>query len=238
MIDILSIIFPRHCPICERTIGYGMGKICKGCERKISYISEPRCKKCGKQIIKYEEEYCFDCKNKKHFYRTGISLVEHTCAVRKSIYSIKYNNKREYVDFYVDEIFKRYENEIKLWDCNVIVPVPLHKKKKIKRGYNQAEIIAKKLSRKLNIPMDKEILKRIKNTVPQKELNDLQRKKNLKDAFIVSKKINQNREKFKKIIIVDDIYTTGSTIDACARELLKNGATEIYYICISIGGGY
>lgn len=236
--DILSIIFPRRCPICDGTLAYGKGKICDLCKGKVNYITEPRCKKCGKQLIRFEDEYCFDCKNKKHFYRTGVALVSHTGAVRKSIYSIKYNNKREYVDFFVDEIVKRYRDEIMSWKCQVIIPVPLHKKKKIKRGYNQAEIIAKKISERLNIPFDNKILKRVKNTRPQKELNDFQRKKNLENAFEVPEKRKQNEEVFKKIIIVDDIYTTGSTIDACAKELLKNGAQEIYYISLSIGTGY
>lgn len=239
MIDIVSIFYPRRCPGCDEILKYNKGKICDLCKPKLKFISEPRCMKCGKQIEKLEEEYCFDCRNKKHNYKKGIALLSHTGIVRKSIYSIKYNNKREYVDFYVEEIIKRYKNEIESWGCNVIIPIPLHKKKALSRGFNQAEVIAKKLSKGLGIPMDKRTLLRVKNTLPQKELNDIQRKKNLKNAF----KINRNRrqkskELFKKIILVDDIYTTGSTIDACAKVLLDNGFKEVYYISLSIGTGY
>lgn len=87
--------------------------------------------------------------------------------------------------------------------------------------------------------MDTDTLLRVKNTRPQKEFNDIGRKKNLKNAFCVrTDKIQKDKEKFKKIILIDDIYTTGSTIDECARILLNNGVKEVYYISISIGMGY
>lgn len=237
--DIVSILYPRRCPVCEEVLKYNKGKICDLCKSKLCFITEPRCKKCGKQIEKFDEEYCFDCRNKKHYYKKGIALLMHTDIVRKSIYSIKYNNKREYVDFFVEELIRRYKDEIKLWACSLIIPVPLHKKKKKTRGFNQAEVIASRLSRGVGIPMDNKTLLRVKNTKPQKEFNDVGRKKNLIDAFVVKKdRVEKDIEKFKKIILIDDIYTTGSTIDECAKVLLNTGIEEVYYISLSIGKGY
>lgn len=232
--DFKGLIFPRRCPVCDSVLKFNSELICKGCKPKLKYILEPRCKKCGKQLASQEQEYCYDCKNKTHIYKEGLAGFSHVGVIKKSIYDIKYSNKREYVDFYVNEISKLYKRYILNWNCDGIIPVPLHFRKKIGRGYNQAEVIAKAFSRELGIKMYSNLLKRQKYTRPQKELNDIQRKKNLENAF----KITKNIVELKKVILVDDIYTTGSTIDACAKELLNNGAEEVYYLSISIGTGY
>lgn len=232
--DIWGFMFPRRCPVCDKILAFNGKKICFGCEDKLVYVHEPKCKKCGKQIEKFEQEYCYDCTKHRHIYKTGIAPFVHTGLVKQSIYAIKYRNKREYIDFYTDEILRLYKDEIEQWSCDGIIPVPLYKKKRRKRGFNQAEIIAKALSKKLNIPIYGNILKRVKDTQPQKELNRLQRKKNLENAFIIDKNI----VKLKKVILVDDIYTTGSTIDSCAKILMDGGIKEVYYICISVGMGY
>ena len=90
------------------------------------------------------------------------------------------------------------------------------------------------MGEKMNLPVEKRMVKRIRNTTPQKELNDVERKINLKKAF----QLVPNIVKYRKILIVDDIYTTGSTIDAVAEVLLQAGVDEIYFLCISIGEGF
>ncbi len=234
MIDLLGIIYPVRCPVCDRILRFGGDKICASCYHQLEYVREPCCKKCGKQILKQEEEYCFDCGKKNHAYEKGIALLQNKGAGKKSIYAVKYHNKREYVDFYTDELVKRYKKEITSWKADMLVPVPLHHKKKITRGFNQADTIAVGLGRKLGIPVRKHVLKRVINTRPQKELDDTLRKKNLEKAFIVSKNVVE----LKRIILVDDIYTTGSTIDACAGVLKQAGADRVYYISLGIGSGY
>lgn len=234
MIDYKGIIFPRRCPVCDGLLELNGNLICDGCREKLVYIMEPRCKKCGKQLLKQEQELCYDCSNKKHFYKEGLAGFSHVGVIKKSIYDIKYSNKREYADFYVKEMCKLHKRYILDWGCDGIIPVPLHFRKKIKRGYNQAKVIASIFSKELGIEMYDNVLKRVKDTRPQKELNDIQRKKNLENAF----KITKNIVKLKKVILVDDIYTTGSTIDACAKELLRGGMEEVYYLSLSIGTGY
>ena len=230
--DLLGILYPRICLICGELLSEG--KVCKSCRTNLPYCLPPRCCRCGKHIEKETQEYCEDCKKKHHSFTKGIAPFMHTGRLRQSVYQIKYKNKREYLDFFVEEIMKRHKREIELWDCDMLIPVPLHKKKKQLRGFNQAEVFAKRLSKALHIPMNHKTLKRIRNTKPQKEFNDIQRRKNLQNAF----KVTDNVVKSKKIILVDDIYTTGSTIDACAEALLQAGATHVYFICLTIGSGY
>lgn len=228
---VLQAVYPRRCPVCDGIVSGTKDKICAPCKSLLSYVEKPRCKKCSKGIESYEREYCSDCTNTKQFYEEGRSLFVHNKVIKNSIYKFKYSNKREYADFYVDELLRLYTPVIRSWNPQALIPVPLHKSKKIKRGFNQAEVLTDKLARKLEIPVDAKLLIRTKETEAQKELDRIQRKKNLENAFKVSESI----VKYKSIILMDDIYTTGATINSCARLLKGAGIQKIYFITISIG---
>ena len=116
---------------------------------------------------------------------------------------------------------------------NLVIPIPLHRRRQKIRGYNQTRILAEAISRITNIPMKDNVLARIKYTDPQKQLNDKERRRNIKGAFIVRKEVWG-----KKIVLIDDIYTTGSTLDEAAKVLYKAGAEKVYFLTISIGQGY
>ena len=126
-----------------------------------------------------------------------------------------------------------YEAQVRRWKIDEIIPVPLHKSRKRKRGYNQAGIVAEELGKLLHIPVNHRAVLRIRNTRPQKELNDTQRIHNLKGAFAVP----ENQKIKPNILIVDDIYTTGNTIERVAEKLKAAGAEKVYFLTISIGQG-
>ena len=195
-------------------------------------IEEPRCKKCGKPIRQKEAEFCYDCEREDLCYEQGRSLWIHKMPVSSSIYAFKYKNRRVYGEVYGREMAKTFRKIIRLWEIDVIVPVPLHRKKQKKRGYNQAEILAKEIGFRVGIPVDTTLVKRKKNTVPQKEFTRKERKKNLKNAFEVTGKVEG-----KRVLIIDDIYTTGSTIDSISILLKKAGVEKTYFLTISIGQG-
>lgn len=226
----LSAIFPKTCPVCDNVIGHDK-TICPSCINKIHYISEPRCKKCGKGLKDKEAEYCIDCEKNHHLYKSGIAVFLYDDVVSKSIYRFKYHNRRTYAEFYGEAIAKRYGALIRSWQADVIIPVPINEKKLVKRGYNQAGLIANKLGKNLGINVDETVLIRTINTRPQKEMSKAERRKNLENAF----KISRNVVKYKKVILVDDIYTTGSTIDECTKALLGAGIQVVYFVSLSIG---
>ena len=233
----IEIIYPSTCPICSQVLDKKFNKknyICEQCSKKLSYIESPRCLKCGKPVDNAETEFCYDCSRVKHIYSQGVGVWAYTNEIKNSIYQFKYHNKREYGEFYGYEVKNRYESIIKSWNADVLIPVPLHKSKLRKRGYNQAEIIAKSIGTFLDIPVDSQLLNRKKKTLAQKELNDKERLKNLENAFIIGEKV----VKYKNVIIVDDIYTTGTTIDACSKILIDAGVAKVYYISLCIGKGF
>lgn len=151
-----------------------------------------------------------------------------------SVYRFKYKNKRVYAEFYAAEWERLYGKILRDWAIDVIVPVPLHPHRKRLRGYNQAEALAKALGRRMGIPVESHALRRIHNTRPQKKLNDKERRRNLREAFVLKK----SWEEPKRILVVDDIYTTGSTIDSVAQILSRNGKNKVWFLTISIGQGF
>lgn len=232
---ILSLLYPDICPFCGRILKKEeWGQICKKCEFKLPYIYEPRCKRCGKPVNKEEQEYCRDCENHRHYYDGGLAVWEHRPVVAQAIYQFKYHNRRVYSRFFAKEMVKSYESVIRKWNIDLIVPIPISKKRKRQRGYNQAELIAEEISSLMGISLDAHSFARIKDTVAQKKLDVWKRKINLSKAFVWrgENKLQGN------ILLIDDIYTTGNTIDAAAKVLKASGASKVYFMTISIGEGF
>lgn len=232
--NLLRIVYPSRCPICGNIIDYGKPLlVCEKCRGEIKYICEPCCKKCGKPLVVREQEYCYDCSRQEHEFTRGLSLWLYDKEVQKSIYNFKYNNKREYARIYINELTKYHREKIISWRAQCLIPVPVHKAKMRERGFNQAELLAKELGKQLELPVNDKLIIRCKETTPQKQLNSKERKNNLKKAF----KISNNDVKLKKVILVDDIYTTGATIDSISAVLKNAGVSNVYFVSISIGEG-
>ncbi len=229
----LNLIYPRHCPVCDNVLKYSECKelIHEECKEKIKYVSGPVCMKCGKPLKKDEtSEYCGDCMNTKHRFKRGFSVFNYR-SIAGSIYKFKYLGRQEYADFYAKETEKRLGKKLKSLGIDAIIPVPMYEEKEYKRGYNQAGVYAKKLSKRIKIPVFDDVIVRTKQTRPMKELDVRGRRNNLKKAF----NIIRNDVKFKCILIIDDIYTTGSTIDEIAHEFQMAGVKEIYFLTLAIG---
>ena len=230
---VIRILYPRRCPVCQ-IIVTEKGYVCRECKQQLPYIKEPRCKKCGKSLDSEVQEYCFDCTKGHHVFDKGIALWQYTKSMKQSIHRFKYDNKREYADFYIEEILKHYGTWIESLQVDAIIPVPLHRSKQRSRGFNQAELLAKGIGKALQIPVEAKVVERYRKTKVQNVLNDTERKNNVKKAF----KIAGNVVKLKKVLLVDDIYTTGSTIDAIAEVLKEVGVEQVYICCLCAGRGY
>ena len=229
---VVNMAFPRRCPVCDEIIVMGEGLICSSCRSKPQYIREPRCRRCGKQLAGEAVQFCRDCMQRRHAYDYGYALYDYQ-SMKKSIYRFKYGKRSEYAKFYAGDIYEKLSDEIQMMGAEAIIPIPVHVSRKRSRGYNQAELIAAELSRLTGIKMYEKLVRRIKKTVPQKELTIQERQNNLKKAFNIS----TNVVKLNKVILVDDIYTTGSTLDAVAMELKRHGVKAVYFIALCIGEG-
>ena len=230
---LLDMIYPKRCPFCGKVLD-ATDEDCLKCKNKPIYITGPRCMKCSKPVLNNEIEYCYDCMEKSHHYISGKAIWIYDDIMKQSIARFKYGGSLEYAPIYGKELVKQYGSWIKK-HADILVPVPLYKKKERARGYNQTEVLANAVGKMLDIPVEAKLLKRIKDTKPQKELNDKERLKNLSEAFFINKK---ELYKFEKVMLVDDIYTTGSTIEACANILYRAGISEVYFLSVCIGKGF
>lgn len=231
MKSFLDILYPRRCPVCHEIVKKRGELICPPCRKEVRPIREPLCKKCGKPMSDPAQEYCGDCRAREHLYTRGLAVLPYKGKIKKSIYQMKFHNKREYIDFYGPYMAEILGDRILAWEAQALVPVPLHASKMRKRGFNQAELLARSVGEILGIPVLTDIVQRVRATRPQKELTWRERQNNLKGAF----KISRYDVKLKKIILVDDIYTTGSTVDEIAGKLLGQGAEKVYFISLCIG---
>jgi len=228
---VLQLVFPRRCPVCDEIVVPFGEKVCLNCLKKLKLLTPPWCLKCGKKL--YEDgELCQDCRRKEHVFQRGRALYEYG-AVANSIYRLKYGKRQEYAEFYGEEIAKYLGDFIRRVKPDGLVPVPLHRKRRNSRGYNQAELLARAVGRCMNIPVYDNLVRRVKNTAPLKQQNPTQRQNNLQKAFIIV----QNDVKLDTIIIIDDIYTTGSTMDEIAGMLKQHGVCNIYCITLACGAG-
>lgn len=227
----MRVLYPQTCCFCGKICGK---YVCPECEKEIEYIEGPICERCGKPIAYGKEKLCFDCSKRPMFYEQGRSLWLHKGKVKRGIYQFKYHNRRSNGLYYANELYRRYGEQIRRWSIDVIIPVPLHPKRRRKRGYNQAEIVAKHLGKQMSIPVDSKCVIRTKQTAAQKDLTNSERESNIKGAF----EVVQIKENVKNILIIDDIYTTGSTINEISKILRKKGDFKVFFLTISIGQGF
>ena len=188
--------------------------------------------KCGKELESEETEYCGDCMRHRHLFDRGRAVFVYK-SVSDSIYRFKYQGRREYAAYYAECMAGRLGQWIVQCRPDALIPVPVHASKRYIRGYNQAEVLAKELGSILHIPVVSDCIKRVRKTSPMKDLSVSERQNNLKRAF----KICRNDVKLSTIIIIDDIYTTGSTIDAMSYEFRRIGVKHIYFVALAIGRG-
>ena len=227
----LDILYPRRCPVCHCIPEKRGQKICGGCKERLKPVAGPRCYKCSKPLRDPGQEYCQNCRSRSHLFEQGIGIFPYSTLLQESLYRLKYGKRQEYGTFYGELAAFYARKQIENWQIQRIVPIPLHRKRMEKRGYNQAELIADAVGKQTGLPVEKKLLQRRINTKPQKDLDPLQRRLNLKDAFIA--KFDMQGE---NILLTDDIYTTGATIDEAAGALKRAGAGRIYFLVVAIGG--
>lgn len=204
--------------------------ICSNCYKKIIKITPPCCEKCGREIdARLSIDICRDCAAEEKHFEASRSPFVYDGLIKKCIYDFKYYNKPYFYRFFGNSLIE-YMDEIDYSGFDFILSVPLHRSKMIKRGFNQSELLAKYMSDKLHIPYVN-ALKRIKKTTKQSSQSKLDRQRNLKNAFKV--KNGASTIKNSSVLLVDDVYTTGSTADECSKALLNFGVNKVYVITIA-----
>lgn len=228
------MIFPERCPGCDRVHKVGHHGFCEKCEPIIRVPQGNVCPYCGKPLPE-ELLCCPDCRGREEDGVIGQSAMLYSGMMRDSMARFKAGHRAEYAQTYAEYLWKTQRDFLEQMGDAVLVPVPMHDKKVRKRGYNQAELIAAALAKYCHYPSEKRLLRKIKETKAQKSLAKRERMANLEDAFWCDPEVAMLYLPGKCAIIIDDIYTTGATVQACAGTLRKAGFAKVYFLCVCIG---
>ena len=227
---VLDVIYPKNltCVFCgDEIFDENRYCTCKNCKESLPTIFGKICEKCG-EPLENMASFCENCKNGKHFYTKSRSAFVYEGCVSSGILNFKFHNGQYYSKPFANYLADLYKDQ--KYNCDLIIPVPIHVTRLKERGYNQSELLAKDLGEIINLPVDTKSLTKVKKTKNQAELDFKQRHSNLEKAFKVT---NKKQIKDKIILLIDDVYTTGSTIDECAKELTKAGAKSVYALTIA-----
>ncbi|MEN8906176.1 MAG: ComF family protein [Clostridiales bacterium] len=219
---ITNLIFPPKCIFCQKIINFDTKLFsCQECYKNLSfkYKKQP--------LIKSIDNFYFD---------QVICIFEYADDVKEAIKNFKFNGRSDFGKKFADIIQFSTKNMTKYEKFDIIISVPLHNEKLKSRGYNQSFLISKNLSKKLKIKEGSMYLKKVKKTKNQNDLSKFDRMSNLKGAFEVLD--SENFLIGKKVILIDDVFTTGSTLNECSRVLKLNGVIEITILVLASGSNF
>ena len=221
---IIDLLFPRNirCFVCGvecEELG-----VCDYCYPKLNWIRGDVCEKCGGLKVG-RGKVCLDCKGRDYYFYKNFCIFNYEDIVQRNIIKFK-NGGGKYLGEVFAYFIKNAVKSIKV-DFDVIIPVPIHKNRRKERGFNQSEILSSKLD---EYNVGNNILTRVVDTPHQTGLGRNNREENLLNAFEV---LDKEKVKGKTILLIDDIYTTGSTINECAKTLVNNGASVVYSLCLA-----
>lgn len=215
-----NILFPPKCIICNKINNREV--ICENCWNEIPWI-ERECNICGIPIEE-NDKICTDCAVKTHFFDKAVSVFVYNELSSKIMLMFKNADETSLASALVQWMYDKATTDIE--QADVIVPVPIHFSKRLKRLYNQSELLAQKISEISGIKYEPRVLEKIKKTHTQEGLSAKKRNKNVIGSFGVSEKY-KNTIKNKKVLLIDDVMTTGATVDECSRILKNNGAEKV-----------
>lgn len=223
--------------------------LCDSCIEKFQWIGLDTCRKCGKPLGKDDpHDLCHDCRTVRHHFDRGYTCCLYDLYARAVIMDLKYRDK-SYLGRIVGDILadrmqaaggQISEGGQTLKDrYDIVIPVPVSPRRMEQRGYNQAALIAARFSEKSGIPMDDRVIVREDRKMAMKDLDAMQRRLNVRDAFLLTEHGKEMLDgSGKRIVVVDDIYTTGATVDECARVLKSSGASKVDVLSFAAGRNY
>lgn len=255
---LLGILYPRVCPVCGKLLkpdltellNYQPGSsffcenpfICPECAGELKYCADKaRCMKCSRPLQDEGAELCRECQTVERNFDFGTAALVHDKAAGDIVYALKYSSLKCNAEFGAFEMLKAIDSTggaaSPFLNADALIPVPLHPKREFERGYNQAKLLAEELSLLIGIaydktiPVDSEYLERVSDTVRMKNLSGGERAAGISGAF----RVCPQTRRYRRVLIVDDIFTTGATINECAKTLRHAGTAVIYFITVTIG---
>ena len=223
----LDVLYPEYsCYVCGRELEKPENHICSSCAREMHPIEGNKCRRCGMPLVD-GNQYCDTCQRREYGFDMARACYEYNSASRKIVTDLKYRKKKFVVPFMATEMLLKLEEFGAMPD--IIIPVPISRNRRKERGFNQTELIADEMSSITGdkLPVVNDLIEKVVDSVPQAQLSGAQRLNNLAGAFRLSRRESL---KGKRVLIVDDVYTTGSTVNEVAKIVRKLHPDEIYVL--------
>lgn len=227
---VLRILFPPRCLVCDELLAFHEKETCLACCVERFLITGKTCSCCGRGIGPYET-LCSQCMKQDYAFDQGRGLFHYQGILHSTFYRLKYSNRQDIGRQFGQLITYHLRDCLELWKGSTLMPVPLHSNRLKKRGYNQAEVIARMISEECKMDLNIKALKRIKDTKVQSSLSAQSRQYNLDNAFEIEFHDGKIPE---SVILIDDILTTGSTLHHCAKVLKEAGVKKVNFIAVAI----
>ncbi len=232
----ISVFFPAPCEMCGGVLETAaLLPICEACLEALGPLSGPFCEKCGRPFPSEVSQdagtrQCFECRSGLYAFDAARSYGEYSDEMVKAITLLKYHKLARLGGWFARKLNAVASENPNLCEADVLVPVPLHPARRRERGYNQTELIAKPLARHLGIPLEMKLLARVKPRPPQLLLSRRERWLSVRGAYEIRK---GRRIDNLRVLLIDDVFTTGATLDACARALRKAGAKSVIGLTVA-----
>jgi ComF family protein len=231
---LFDLIFPPLCLICKTLLDDKEEDLtlCPNCRKAIRSVHPPYCPRCGLPVPSGDEagHLCGPCLKERWHFEVHRSSGLYEGALKEAIHRFKYSGIFPLVRVFGDLLQSTLHTLSQDYPVDVMIPVPLHIRRLRERGFNQAFLLVRELSKRTGIPYEGRALKKIKDTPVQIALKKRERKKNLTGAFQVK---NQEAIQGKAVVLVDDVYTTGATVNECSRTLLRAGAERVAVLTVA-----
>ena len=224
-----DLLLPPACAVCGALLDQSASIVCPECLSGFEPLTGPLCRRCGQPYPGAES--CPDCREDQSHLEKIRSVYVFGGTLQEAVLRLKLNHKTRLADVFADKIAQAELPDFNLRNYDFLVPVPLHKNRQAHRGFNQSQLIARRLSRLFGVPLDPGHLRRARPTPSQFRMKSKkERRENLKGAFSAT-----GRHPFggKRICLVDDVVTTGSTLGACADALLESGARRVAAVTVA-----
>ena len=229
---LFQFFLPPQCPCCEKFLEEGQQGLCSNCLSEIRWIEPPFCSICGIPFISKEVENhpCGACVTHRKYFTMARALGAYEGSLQEAIHRWKYEGKTYLTPFFAEWMEEGLNRHWGPHSLDLLIPAPLHPQRLRERGFNQALLLVKELSRRTGIPYRKTILQKKKPTIPQVNLSGTEREKGLRGAFQV---IGKEELLGKSVLLVDDVYTTGATVNECSKVLLRGGAERVNVLTLA-----